>query len=279
MKVAHKRAIETSETIRADNGAARLFAAQRKQRVLEIIGQNQSVRVTDLCNMLQASPASVRRDLQDLQDAGLLTRTHGGAVSNSTAAFEPSLAEKEDRLRSEKMAIARVAVQLIHEGDTIMLDAGSTTLEIARLLKQRQGVTVLTNALNIALELLSGSIEVTVTGGTLRQKTQSLVGPITENVLAGLHVDKLFLAANGLDLKKGLTTPNVIEAQSKRAMIDSAREVVVVADHSKFGCVTFSQICPFSKVHYLVTDTAAPVEFVKAVARSGIKVLQPDEQV
>jgi len=217
--------------------------------------------------------------LQELQEAGLLTRTHGGAVNNSTAAFEPSLSEKEDRLRAEKIAIARVAIQLIQEGDTVMLDAGSTTMEIARLLRHTRDVTVLTNALNIALELVSGDIEVTVTGGTLRQKTQSLVGPITENVLAGLHVDKLFLATNGLDLKRGLTTPNVSEAQSKRAMIDSAREVIVVADHSKFGCAAFSQICPFDKVHCLITDAAAPAEFLKAVEKHGVKVLQAGESV
>lgn len=261
------------------DGAAKLFAEQRKQRIIEFLGQHQSVRVADLCLLLQASPASVRRDLQELHEAGLLTRTHGGAVHTSTASFEPSLAEKEDLLRAEKIAIAHVAIELIQEGDTVMLDAGSTTLEIARLLRHTRGVTVLTNALNIALELASGDIEVTVTGGTLRQRTQSLVGPITENVLAGLHVDKLFLGTNGLDLKRGLTTPNVSEAQSKRAMIDSAREVIVVADHSKFGCVAFSQICPFDKVHCLITDAGAPVEFLKAVEKAGVKVLQAGESV
>jgi len=268
-----------SQTIGESKGSEKLFAEQRKRRILEVLTQGQSVRVADLCLLLQASPASVRRDLKELQTAGLLTRTHGGAVNNGTAAFEPSLAEKEDRLRAEKKAIASVAVQLIQDGDTVMLDAGSTTLEIARLLRQTRGITVLTNALNIALELVSGNIEVLVTGGILRQKTQSLVGPITENVLASLHVDKLFLATNGLDLKRGLTTPNVIEAQSKQAMIDGAREVIVVADHSKFGRVAFSQICPFNKVHYLITDAAAPAEFVRAVVRNGVKVLQAGENV
>jgi DeoR family fructose operon transcriptional repressor len=277
MTVAHGNAANHSQTISESRGTGKLFAEQRKQRILEILNRDQSVRAADLCLLLQASPASVRRDLQELEQAGRLTRTHGGAVSNGTAAFEPSLAEKEDRLRAEKMAIGRVAMELIKQGETVMLDAGSTTLEIARLLRRTRGVTVLTNALNIALELVSSEIEVTVTGGTLRQRTQSLVGPITENVLAGLHVDKLFLATNGLDLKRGLTTPNVSEAQSKRAMIESAREVIVVADHGKFGCVAFSQICSFDKVHCLITDAAAPAEFLKAVARIGVKVMQAGE--
>ena len=254
--------------------AGRLFAEQRKQKILELLVRDQCVRVSDLCLLLRASPASIRRDLQELHQAGLLARTHGGAVDSRTAAFEPSLAEKEDSHRAEKMAIARVAAGLIQEGDTILLDAGSTTLEIARLLRQARGVTVLTNALNIALELVPAEIEVTLTGGTLRRKTQSLVGPITENVLGGLHVDKLFLATNGLDLKKGLTTPNVGEAQSKRAMIESAREVIVVADHSKFGCVTFSRICALDKVHHLITDAGAPADFLKALGKMGIHVMQ-----
>ena len=253
---------------------ARLFAEQRKQKILELLNRDQSVRVAGLCVLFQASPASIRRDLQELQEAGLLVRTHGGAVNKRTAAFEPSLAEKQDCRQPEKAAIARLAVDLIQEGDTVMLDAGSTTLEIARLLRQTLGIRVLTNALNIALELVSADVDVTLTGGTLRRKTQSLVGPIAENVLAGLHVDKLFLATNGLDLKKGLTTPNVSEAQTKRAMIASAREVIVVADHSKFGCVAFSQICPLDKVHHLITDTGAPAEFIRALAKEGVKVHQ-----
>ncbi len=253
---------------------SRLFSEQRKQKILELLAREQSVRVSELCLLLRASPASIRRDLQELDEAGLLSRTHGGAVDSRMAAFEPSLAEKEDRRRAEKRAIARVAAGLIQEGDTILLDAGSTTLEIARLLRQARGVTVLTNALNIALELMAAEIEVTLTGGTLRRKTQSLVGPITENVLAGLHVDKLFLATNGLDLKKGLTTPNVTEAQSKRAMIESAREVIVVADHSKFGCVAFSRVCELGRVHRLVTDAGAPADFIKAAGKLGIQVIQ-----
>jgi DeoR family fructose operon transcriptional repressor len=193
-----------------------IFPEQRQQAILQILQREQFVKVGQLSALLGTSDASVRRDLQALEEAGLLKRTHGGAVCSQPAGFEPSLAEKQDRFLPEKAAIARAAVELVQSGETVLLDAGSTTLHVAALLKYRQGITVVTNAVNIARELAAGDLEVTLTGGTLRSNTLAMVGPIAENTLAGLHVDKLFLATNGLDLKRGLTTPNLSEAQVKR---------------------------------------------------------------
>lgn len=254
-----------------------MFAAQRKQRILEILDRNQAVKVTELGRLLQVSEASVRRDLQELEEAGLLRRTHGGAVSNQTAAFEPSLAEKEVRYEHEKAAIASVAVDLIQDGDTVMLDSGSTTLQIVRQWKRKRNVTVVTNALNIAWELARAGAEIIFTGGLLRPKTLSLVGPITESTLAAFHVDKLFLAINGVDLQKGLTTPNLLEAQTKKAMVNSAQDVILVADHSKFGRVTFGRVCDLNRIHCLITDAAAPPEFLSAIEKMGVKVLVAGE--
>ncbi len=231
------------------------------------------MKVSALQPLLQASEASIRRDLQALQDAGLLKRTHGGAVLNQTAAFEPSLADKDDQFDAEKRAIARVAAGLVGPGETVLLDSGSTTFRIARELKHKRNLTVVTNAVNIAWELASGDVEVMLTGGTLRHATQSLVGPVAESTLAGLHVDKLFLATNGLDLKRGLTTPNLLEAQAKRAMIDSAREVIVVADHSKFGRITFRQFSGLDHIDCLITDASAPEKFLRALKQKKIRIL------
>ncbi len=250
-----------------------MFAEQRQQRILELLQAERYVKVSALQSVLQASEASIRRDLQVLEDAGLLKRTHGGAVSNQTAAFEPSLAEKEDRFGAEKRAIARVAAGLVEPGETVLLDAGSTTLHIARELKHKRKVTVVTNAVNLACELASGEVDVILTGGTLRPATLSLVGPIAESTLAELHADKLFLATNGLDLKRGLTTPNLFEAQAKRAMIESAREVILVADHSKFGRISFRQFCGLDRIDCLITDSGAPEEFVRALEQRNVKVL------
>lgn len=255
-----------------------MFAEERRQKILEIIGREQVVKVLDLSAFFNVSEATIRRDLQELEEAGFLKRTHGGAISNQAATFEPSLAEKEDQYQAEKIAIAGVAVQLVQEGDTVMLDAGSTTLQIARNLKQKRNITIVTNAVNIAWELAAGNAEVILLGGNLRQRTLSLVGPITENILSGLYVDKLFLATNGLDLKKGLTTPNLAEAQTKKAMLNSAKEVILVADHSKFGRVSFSHICNLDRINCLITDNGAPAAVLNALKKQGIKVLVADDR-
>ncbi|RKO65794.1 DeoR/GlpR family DNA-binding transcription regulator [Desulfofundulus salinus] len=254
-----------------------MFAEERRQKILEIIGREQVVKVLDLSAYFNVSEATIRRDLQELEEAGFLKRTHGGAISNQAATFEPSLAEKEDQYQAEKIAIAGIAVQLVQEGDTVMLDAGSTTLQIARQLKQKRNITIVTNAVNIAWELAAGNAEVILLGGNLRRRTLSLVGPITENILSGLYVDKLFLATNGLDLKKGLTTPNLAEAQTKKAMLNSAKEVILVADHSKFGRVSFSHICNLDRINCLITDNGAPAAVLNALKKQGIKVLVADD--
>jgi DeoR family fructose operon transcriptional repressor len=250
-----------------------MFSEQRQQKILTILKNEQFVRVSQLERALEASQASIRRDLQALEQAGLLKRTHGGASSNQAAGFELTLVQKEDRFKIEKAAIGRLAVGLIREGETVMLDAGSTTLQIARELRDKRNIKVVTNAVNIAWELSSSDVEVTLTGGTLRRNTLALVGPIASHTLAGLHVDKLFLATNGLDLKRGLTSPNLTEAQTKISMLDSAREVILVTDHSKFGRIAFTQVCSLDRVNCVITDAGAPGDFIQALERLRITVL------
>jgi DeoR family fructose operon transcriptional repressor len=249
-----------------------MFAEERKHHILQVLDQGDAVRVSDLSRVLRVSEASVRRDLSDLAEAGLLKRTHGGAIGPHAGAYEPSSSEKDDRYRAEKAAIARMAADMVQDGEVILLDAGSTTLAIARLLKSRRNLTVVTNSLSVASELASSRVEVLVAGGSVRPPMRALVGPVAEAALADLHADRLFLGANGVDLRKGVTTPNLVEAQTKRAMVESAREVVVVADHSKAGRVTFSRVCSLDRVSALITDDAAPPTFIQALENQGVKV-------
>jgi DeoR family fructose operon transcriptional repressor len=188
------------------------------------------------------------------------------------AATEPSLAEKEDQFQAEKAAIARLAATLVQRGDTIFLDAGSTTRQIARELRHHEGVTVVTNALNIAWELAPSEIELVVIGGQVRRGILSHVGPLADQAIAGVHVDKLFLGANGVDFEKGVTTPNLLEAQTKRTMIERATEVILVADHTKFGRVTFGHICDVHRIHRLITDDRLPADTVNALTGLGVRV-------
>jgi DeoR family fructose operon transcriptional repressor len=250
-----------------------MFPEQRKARILELVQRHRAVRVSELGGQLGVSEASVRRDLQDLEERGLLKRTHGGAVSHDAAAFEPSLAEKQDQHGEAKVAIARVAAGLVEEGETVVLDAGSTTLQIARQLKGRRNITVVTNGLNVAWELASSPVELVLIGGTLRAGTLSLVGPLAESALSRLRVDRLFLGVNGLDLKNGLTTPNVIEAETKKAMLESAKEAIAVADASKFGRVAFCRICGVERLHVVITDSAVPAPALRGLEERGVRVL------
>jgi DeoR family fructose operon transcriptional repressor len=249
-----------------------MFREERRERILAALSRERAVRVADLGRALRASPASIRRDLTELERAGLLKRTHGGAVSRTVAALEPTLAEKEDRFQAEKAAIAAVAVSFVKEGETVCLDSGSTTRMIAAALRNHTSLTVVTNGLNIAWDLSSSRIEVILTGGQLRRGILSHVGPIAQRALGSLHVDKLFLAANGVDLEKGITTPNLVEAQTKQAMLNSASEIFLVVDHSKFGCVTFAHICPIERVHHVITDGRAPSATIRALEQRGVTV-------
>ena len=248
-----------------------MFAEERKHQILAALRRAPAIRAVELGRTLGTSLASIRRDLADLERSGLLKRTHGGAISNNLANFEPSLAQKEDQLQAEKAAIAALAASLVEPGDTVFLDAGSTTRLIARQLRAVPGVTVVTNALNVASELASSDVEVILTGGHLRRGVLSQVGPIAEQAIAGLHVDKLFLAANGVDLAKGVTTPNVAEARTKRAMVDSAKHVILTADHTKFGRVTFGRVCGLDRVHTVITDDRLPARLATAITQRGLK--------
>ncbi len=255
------------------NAQARLFAAQRRQRILQIVERQEAATVSQLSRLLKISAVSIRRDLRELEQAGLLERTHGGALRNGSSVAEPSLAEKEVSNPVEKRAIARAALGMISGGETVMLDAGSTTLEMARHWKAGPDVTVVTNAVNLACELARTAAEPLVLGGTLREKTLALVGPIAQRTLADLHIDTLFLAANAVDLQKGVTTPNLAEAHIKQAMVASAKRVVLVCDHSKFGKVAFCRVCGIERLSCVVTDANTPRKYLREFQKRGVKVV------
>jgi DeoR family fructose operon transcriptional repressor len=238
-----------------------------------------SVLVGDLSRLFQVSEVTIRKDLRELEESGMLKRMHGGAVNIATATFEPTMVEKEEEYRSEKTAIARAALELLGSDNAILLDAGTTTFQLACLLKTRkERLTVVTNAINIAAELAGvESVDLIITGGNLRQRTLSLVGPIAEKTLGGLSVDKAFISTNGLDLEHGLTTPNIYEAEIKRMMIKSARQVILMADHSKFGQVLLSSICSLAEIDCVITDAGTPEDYLAKLRDSGIEVIVANE--
>jgi DeoR family transcriptional regulator, aga operon transcriptional repressor len=246
---------------------------ERRREILELLRNDGRVLVRDLSKRFRTSLITIRKDLESLHHHGLLERTHGGALPIPTGALQdPTLREKEHLHRREKMRIAAAALRMVRPGQVIILDSGTTTTAIARGCRHLRSLTVVTNATNIAAELADSTVEVILTGGSLRKKSYSLVGPLAEESLRKLSADLLFLAVDGFDVHYGLTTPNQLEARVNRAMSESARRTIVVCDSSKFGRRSLSLIMDVSSVHETITDRGIAKADLKALREAKIDV-------
>lgn len=244
---------------------------ERRRSILQQVNREGRVLVKDLAEQFQTSQVTIRKDLEILHSQGLVYRTHGGALPMQTGALlDPSLREKERLHRKEKMRIGEAATRLVKEGQSVLLDSGSTTTMIARALREFRSLSVITNAVNIAAELAGTKVEVILTGGILRENSFSLVGPIAEESLRKLSADMLFLGVDGIDLNFGLTTPNMLEAKVNRVMVEVARKTVVVCDSSKFGRRSLSLIGPMSAVHHVITDSRISKSDIRVLEERGI---------
>lgn len=262
---------------RKDPAKSRLLGEERRRRIVAWINAHGSATVSDLAQEFRVSTVTLRSDLQALERSGAIERSHGGALPVVPGPVaEAPLSVKLARYHDEKVRIAKAAAAMIRDGETIILDSGSTTFEIARLIGQLplRSLTVVTNALNIAMELASGPphIRVLMLGGVLRQLSHSMVGPDAEQTLSRLVADRLFLGADGIDVDLGVTTADPTEAQLNSRMVEVARQTVVLADASKFGRRSLSLIAPLHAVHCIVTDRNAPGELVAAFRNRGLEV-------
>lgn len=231
------------------------------------------VLVGSLARHFRTSQVTIRKDLDVLQAQGLILRSHGGALPTQSGVLEdPTLREKEKLHRKEKLQIAAAAVRMVKEGQVVILDSGTTTTAIARALRDFENLTVITNAVNIAAELSGSSVEVILTGGTLRRNSFSLVGPIAEETLHRLNADILFLGVDGFDVHYGLSTPNLLEAKVNRAMMDVARITVAVCDSSKFGRRSLSSIAQISEVHHLICDRGVSKQDLAVLKKAGVEI-------
>jgi DeoR family transcriptional regulator of aga operon len=260
-------------TVWARGSIRSVLNEERRRHILEILNRDGRVLVVDLARHFRTSQVTIRKDLDALEANGRILRSHGGALpARESALDDPTLREKEKLHRKEKLQIAAFAVQMVREGQVVILDSGTTTTAIARALRRFENLTIITNAVNIAAELSGSSLDVILTGGTLRKNSFSLVGPIAEETLHRLNADILFLGVDGFDVQHGLTTPNLLEAKVNRAMMDVSRIVVAVCDSSKFGRRTLSSIAPPTDVHYLITDKGIPKHDLAAMKKHGIQV-------
>lgn len=255
---------------------SRLLAEQRRRKIADLLEQKGQVTVRDLVEKFGISAVTARGDLDALASNGSAVRSHGGAVRQLEANQDYPLRLKETLHRGEKMKIGRAAAELVQPHEVVILDSGTTTAEVARQIKARkiQPVTIITNALNIASELIDAAgISVIVIGGLLRPVSCSFVGPQAETMLKEFHADRLFLAVDGFDLDIGASTPDVFEALLNGVMMQVSKEVNIVADSSKLGRRSVSRIGPLEKIHRLITDSRAPEDFTSALRKKGVEVL------
>lgn len=250
-----------------------MLSEERRRAILEVVSHDGRALVKDLARRFRTSEVTIRKDLEVLNSHGLLHRTHGGVLPVQGGALaDPTLREKEELHRKEKLRIGAAAAGLVQDGQVVVLDSGTTTTCIARRLRDLTNVTIITNAVNIATELAGAAPEVILTGGSLRKNSFSLVGPIAEETLHRLNADILFLGVDGFDVQYGLSTPNILEAKVNRAMIDIAKRVIAVCDSSKFGRRSLSLIAPASAVHQIITDPQIPPSDLRALKKAGIEV-------
>jgi DeoR/GlpR family transcriptional regulator of sugar metabolism len=256
-------------TERARSGS--LLPAERRQRVFEIVLARHTVAVTELAELFDVSPMTIRRDLQALEEQGLVEAVHGGARSSLQSPFELSFAQRELVDAEPKRAIGRLAATLVSDGDAVALDASTTTVQVARNLAGRRRVTVITNGIKAAAELgHRPGIDVIVTGGQLHQ-TASLVGPFARATIEQLRVACLFFSVTGITENLDLTGPSEFDAEVKSAMMAVARRIVLVANGAKFGRESYIRVAPLSAVHDVVTDSGISEEWAERIRESGAR--------
>ncbi len=248
---------------------------ERRDKIGQILNDEGRVKVDELSALFDVSTVTIRNDLEFFEKKGMIHRTYGGALLKNNVYTDRSLEEKQKLHAEEKRRIGQFAADMIRDGDSIVLDSGTTTREIALRLNDKKDLTVMTNAINIALELATfPNITLMLTGGMLREESYSLVGPEAENTLRNYYFDKLFLGVDGIDLDYGLTTSNPLEAQLNRLMVKRSNQVFAVTDSSKFGRHSFSFISDLDPIGTIITDEYLSEEYESQLKKRGINVVK-----
>ncbi|MCP4594144.1 MAG: DeoR/GlpR transcriptional regulator, partial [bacterium] len=240
----------------------------------ETLRDNQQATVVELSHGFGVSEVTIRRDLREMAERGVLRRAHGGAVAAAPAPPEPPVIQRMVRAQNCKECIGRAAAALVSDGDSVFIGSGSTTAHVARYLVDRRDLTVVTNALNVAIELASAAgVTVVVTGGMMRASELSLVGHITEQSLREVRVDKVIMGMRAVSLEGGMTNDYLPEVMTDRTIIEMADELILVADHAKFGTLASAYVAPVERITTLVTDPGIDSETLSAFGEMGIRVI------
>jgi DeoR family fructose operon transcriptional repressor len=257
-----------------------MLAEERRFRIREILATQRTISASDLCNTLEVTPATIRRDLAALEDEGVLVRSHGGAVSRmSSTKFQPSYDTLARSNSEEKRAIAREAEKLILDGDTVFLEGSTTVLELAGRLHNRNRLTVVTNSPTIVCQLQhSAGVTVLCTGGDLQKDTVYFSGEWAQRALSEIRLDKAVLGVSAIDPAYGISTANHAEAQIKKMIVKAAKSRIALADHNKFGKQSFAYVGPVNDIDTLITDSGTDLKYINDLREAGVEVIVAETQ-
>ena len=248
----------------------------RREHIIQLLRENGSVQVNDLSELFGVSTVTIRNDLAFLEKQGIAVRAYGGALicDANTPPLEPTLEDKSPLNTSQKQHIARPAAALIHPGHRVILDSGTTTYELARLLRQHTDIIVMTNGMNVANALLEAQgVELLLTGGHLRRQSLSFYGDRAEQSLQNYHFDMLFLGVDAIDVERGISTHNEDEARLNRRMCEVVERIIVVTDSTKFNSSSLHKIIDTQRIDMIITDEGIPAESLNGLRKLGIEVV------
>ena len=247
---------------------------ERQEQLLHFVEQQRRATVTEISERFSISLATARRDLEAMAERGEIKRFHGGAKAVHKAPPELPVLQRTGAQAEEKRQIGRATAELVKDGETVFLSSGTTTLEVARCLRHRRNLTVITNSLPILNELANlPDVTVIGLGGILRHTEMSMIGHITEQALAEVHAHKIILGIRALDIERGLTNDYLPETMTDRTILAHGGQVIIVADHTKCGRVSTAFVAPITAMQVFVTDAKTPSDFIEALTHRGIKVL------
>lgn len=250
---------------------------KRREIIIEHVNKRGKVTISEICDLFDVSEMTIRRDFRDLDKIGLLRRIHGGAVSGIGRSYEPAYTVRANDNYESKKAIGLKAAEYVHDGDSIFIDTGTTTIEFARALKNKRNLTIITSSIPVANEVITtfsllNDVRLIMTGGVVRAVELSMIGEDCHATILKYHVDKAFLGVSGIDLEAGLTEYNVDDAWVIKTAMKSAQQRIVLADSSKLGRVTFSSVSKLTDFDILITDKGAPEDFLEELRKLNVEI-------
>ena len=254
-----------------------LIPAQRRERIQEYLAIHRIARSTDLSRLLEASEATIRRDLEWMESEGIIQRTHGGAILSQRLDYEAEYFQRSQTCSEEKRSIGIIAATLVEDGDTVFVNSGTTTTQIIRALRNHANITVVTNNVIAAIEAGEVQFELLLLGGAWQPKSNSVARRFSLDNLSQIYANKTFLGVDGINLKYGCTVPSITEAELDRMMIDrTLGSLIIVTDHTKWGIISNFEIAKIEQIHTLVTDSQLDPAAQAALRSRSVEILLAD---